>query len=301
MRPIWEALPGAAKGVWLTDFEPGILTRLEGPVLVASVGDARKAKLCGREVIYMEHGCGISYHGDDHAAQASSYAGGPGKEHAVLILTPGPYATAKQREAYPDIPVREIGCPKLDSYLFLDHNDHNDHKTVAVSFHWDCNVCPETRTAFYEYQSAVRRLKPEINAKILMHAHPRFQHVVSEFASEISLQFVSDFACVLERADLYVCDNSSTIYEFAAIDKPVVLLNASHYRRDIEHGLRFWEQTEVGVNCNTPEDLTASIEEALEDEEQRKRRRRKAVEAVYSHLDGRSTERAVQHILSVLG
>ena len=57
-----------------------------------------------------------------------------------------------------------------------------------------------------------------------------------------------DFDEVMERSTLYICDNSSTLYEFASTGRPVVVLNAPWFRRDIEHGLRFWEHADVGVS-----------------------------------------------------
>jgi hypothetical protein len=53
---------------------------------------------------------------------------------------------------------------------------------------------------------------------------------------------------VQRRAAVYVCDNSSSMYEFAATGRPVVVLDLPEgrikgigYRRNINHGLRFWD------------------------------------------------------------
>ena len=44
------------------------------------------------------------------------------------------------------------------------------------------------------------------------------------------IEYVPDFDDVLRRADVYACDNSSTLYEFASTGRPVVVLNAPWYR-----------------------------------------------------------------------
>jgi UDP-N-acetylglucosamine:LPS N-acetylglucosamine transferase len=85
---------------------------------------------------------------------------------------------------------------------------------------------------------------------------------------------------------VYVCDNSSTIYEFAATGRPVVVLNGPHYRRDVHHGLRFWDAADVGIQVDHPRDLPDAIEEALRDPEPRRRAREAALGIVYAHRTG---------------
>jgi CDP-glycerol glycerophosphotransferase (TagB/SpsB family) len=103
------------------------------------------------------------------------------------------------------------------------------------------------------------------------------------------------FDDVLAEANVYVCDNSSTIYEFAALNRPVVVLNASYYRRDVHHGLRFWEDV-PGIQVNKASDLQDAIQEAVENDTFEAERKR-ITEKVYPYL-GQSAERAAQAIES---
>jgi hypothetical protein len=111
---------------------------------------------------------------------------------------------------------------------------------------------------------------------------------------------VRDFEEVLDRADLYCCDHMSTLYEFAFTGRPVVVLNAPWYRRDVEHGLRFWEYADVGVNCDEPGDLLESIALALEDRPEQRKARERAVKAVFPYR-GIAARVAAQEIISLGG
>jgi hypothetical protein len=101
----------------------------------------------------------------------------------------------------------------------------------------------------------------------------------------------------MDRADLYIMDHMSTLYEFASAGRlgqgrPVVVLNAPMYRRNVEHGLRFWSAADVGIQVDQPQDLVKSVYEALADSKERKRLRKEAVEQVYAYTDGKCSERA---------
>jgi CDP-glycerol glycerophosphotransferase (TagB/SpsB family) len=136
--------------------------------------------------------------------------------------------------------------------------------TVAVSFHWDCKVTEETGSTFEEYHDAVLELSRESAINLIGHAHPSFPRLFDWYGAN-GIEAVRSIDDVFERADLYACDNSSTLYEFASLDRPVVVINGERYRRGVKYGLRFWELADVGINCDAPKDLTRRVMEALED------------------------------------
>jgi CDP-glycerol glycerophosphotransferase (TagB/SpsB family) len=106
---------------------------------------------------------------------------------------------------------------------------------------------------------------------------------------------VSHWEEVLQRADLYLCDNSSTLFEFAATDRPVVVLQPPWYRRSARHGLRFYEAV-PGLLADQLTQLPERIAEALQDSPECQQARRQAVHRVYGTLDGKATQRAVTAI-----
>jgi hypothetical protein len=90
---------------------------------------------------------------------------------------------------------------------------------------------------------------------------------------------------------VYVCDNSSTIFEFASTGRPVVLLNASTWHKGHGPGLRFWDAAHVGVNVWPQDDLAFAIDVALADEPHRQTAREDALSFVYAYRRG-AAERA---------
>lgn len=268
--------------------------RTNDPVVVAAIGDLKRLRerYGQKRIVLMEHGAGQSY----STSQSGSYAGSGGR-HAELFLHPGPHPAARDRAAYPNARVEVVGCPKLDALPRL--GQPNERPVVAVSFHWDCLVAPETRTGFYEFRGAVAELAKHY--KLIGHGHPRFLPEITDFYTRRAIEVVPDFADVCRRADLYICDNSSTLFEFAATGRPVVVLNPSSYRREVTHGLRFWEAASVGVNVDftrrdLPGVLRAAVAHALADPPEQVSARNAALDLVYAYRTG-AAQRAAAVLL----
>ncbi|HXJ64362.1 MAG TPA: CDP-glycerol glycerophosphotransferase family protein, partial [Actinomycetota bacterium] len=210
----------------------------------------------------MEHGAGQSYGGRrTMAARHGAYAGGGGsREAASLFLHPGPHPAARDRAAHPKARVEVVGAPILDT---LPAREGDKGRVVALSFHFNAAISPETKSAQTWIWPAVMALRERFD--IIGHAHPRMASTMRKLYARAGIEFVPSFDDVCRRADLYVCDNSSTIFAFAATGRPVVVLNPPWYSRDVDHGLRFWEAATVGVNCDDRATLGDCIEEALAD------------------------------------
>jgi hypothetical protein len=281
LRPIAEAL-GVAISRSMT---PG-----PEPVLVAGYGDVLAARRVGRRVMLLNHGAGQTYNVDH-----PSYSGGGGRRDVVLFLEPGPHAAEATLQAQPDANVVQVGCAKLDRLHRTRRPRRNAKPVVAVTFHWRCKVAPETDTAFDYYRDALADLVACNEWTVLGHGHPLIQDELSTLWADLGVEFVPRLADVIERADVLVGDNTSALYEWASLDRPVVCLNAAHYRRDTHHGLRFWDAV-PGIQCDDPADLVASVQDALLDPLEAKQARRHAVSRAYVACDGQATRRAVAAI-----
>lgn len=319
LRPVYEALDPSERGLFSTtpprkrkkgdavpkgdvvvvaaymDYKSICPTRITTTRESASVLRIDKPKV---PVILMEHGAGFTYLPNPRKPLwGGSYAGGVNREHVSLFPSTNRFVAEANRRTQPDVPAPIVGCPKLDS-LIAAPQPENEQPVIAFSFHWDCPAHPETRSAFPYYLDELYRFAEEAKAKgwtVVGHGHPRAQAQLSFLWRRLGWEFLRSFNQVAERADLYVCDSSSTIYEFAALGRPVVLLNAPWYRREVQHGLRFWSHSDVGVNCDEPEDLTWSVETALADEPRQRRQREWAVSEVYPYL-GQSAPRTAEVI-----
>lgn len=258
----------------------------DGPVLVASYGDIRKVRAAGRRrIAFIEHGIGQSYVGGSHP----SYSGGGDRADIGLFLVPNENAASQWRRTYPQARVEVIGCPKLDA---IPEYKPQDPPIVAVSFHWNCELVPETMGTFAQFSSGLPALASGFH--VIGHGHPRAFSVdgLARRYYRMGIEPEYDFDQVLATAALYVCDNSSSLYEFAATGRPVVVLNGSGYRRDVDHGLRFWEASKVGVNCDDPRQLVAAVTEALQDDPQRRADREAALDIVYAYRHGAAARAA---------
>jgi hypothetical protein len=262
-----------------------------GPrVLVASQLDYQTVTT-HRRVVYMNHGSGQSYSGDSDPAvsQASSYAGGDNQDRTDLFLVPGPHPAQRCKARYPHIPVAEIGCPALDRWLMDSPYDGGaDPPVVALAWHWENQLCPETRSALPHFRSAL----PDLTSRYLVigHGHPRARDLAQSVYEPLGIPWV-DYDTVMTMASVLVVDNSSIGFEFAATERPVVWMTPPWYRRDAMHGLRFWDEAQVQVESS--DDLLGAVADALDHPPTAD------LSGVYTHLDGHSAEHAVAAILAL--
>jgi hypothetical protein len=257
LLPIWDALPAEIRGQRF-NVDGGTRHRWPIPdepthVLVASHGDLKRAQLVGcRRIALAEHGIGQSY-GNGHPC----YPGGRDRGAVSLFLSPNETAAGMDRAAYPAARVEVIGDPGLDALPALS----GPPGVVAISFHWDCRVAPETRSAFPHYRSAIADLAKV--GPLIGHAHPRAAGEMARFYRRIGVEFVPTFDEVCRRASVFVADNTSCLFEFASTGRPAVVLNCPLYRREVSFGLRFWAASGVGRNVDEPGELVEAVQRSL--------------------------------------
>lgn len=307
LAPIWKALPpvikdgfyaqgrAAARADELGICVDGDFPRKKPLVMVASYEDYRACK--DADIILVNHGVGQTY-SDGKAHRHPSYSGGVQRERVVLHLC------TSQRDADNCSGRTAIcGVPYLDLHHLIGRKQQTDPPVVAISFHAEIGLVPETRSSFHHYRQAITRLAHQQDTlpfRLLGHAHPRNHFKMRQFWASVGIPYEEDWFEVLERADLYVCDNSSTMYEFASTDRPVLTLNAPWYRREVTHGLRFWDAI-PGLQVDEPDALHNAICEALRDSEFHRKKREKAVQIAYEgYDDGHATERAVEAIVRLV-
>jgi len=300
LAPVWQALPQERRGAFTVPIALAHHARTLGlttsrhptsdSVLVASWGDHQKARRRGyTHIARIEHGVGQSF-GTGHP----SYAGGRHCEDVGLFLTPNRYSADLWQAAYPDARVEVVGCPKVDH---APRYEPGRKPLVVVSFHWSGATVPEAGSAFTDFRGVLPALRDHPDFDLAMHGHPKARPAIERFARHRRIAFIPDFADVLRTAALYVNDGVSTLYEFAATGRPVVVLNASEYRPHVNHGLRFWDAADVGIQVDRPSDLEAAIGSALIDRPAQRRNRQRALAMVYAHR-GDASRRAARALLS---
>lgn len=308
LAPIWEQLEPAerawfatgSQAAWRRGAELGLDIELDrktkrrriGHVVVAAYNDLRAH---GRHrCVFVEHGAGQTYPVGE--AAHSHYSGGRGRQNVDLFINPNPVVAHANAVAYPGAVSVAVGSPRLDRWAGVEPpRTDNGRPTLAVSFHFNASLtAPEARWAYPHFASAVATLQADTGWRVLGHGHPRVLGQLAQFYDQNGIEVVANFDEVCERAHVYICDNSSTIFEFAALDRPVVLLNAPWYRRDARHGLRFWDYADIGFQVDHPADLAEACRAAWEDPPDIRRRRRNVSRVLFGDLDGKAAARAAQ-------
>lgn len=288
------------------------------PLLVAAYGDLVIAhkKSPQRPLILMEHGVGLTPSNEN-----AGYAGGTGmRRQADLFLAPNQLILAKTKKAIPDTPQVVVGTPKMDKYSFqrsavsilegtgdLSLEIEETRKpVVCISFHWNGNrVSPEASNAFLHYRDVLDELANQPDFTLIGHGHPKYMFVLEPEYRARGIEVVQDFEVVMERADVYVNDCSSTLYEFCVTGKPVVIMNAPWFRKEIHFGIRFWEYADIGPQVEGPEELLSVISDQLsvisgQANDEFACARKRMIDDLYPYL-GCAAQRAAGAILGFAG
>jgi hypothetical protein len=281
LTPIWESLYPLNRGTFASS--PAEIEA--NPVMVAGYRDLFMVK--DRPVILVEHGAGQVY----GSGKIAAHAGGRGRTSVRLFICPSERVAELNRQAYPEAASIAVGAPTMD--IYHRQPPKPDAGVVGIAFHWNAQVCPESRSAFLHYRGVLSRLARA--REVIGHGHPRIAASLKRFYPKVGIRWAS-LDEVYRRAEVLVVDNSSVGWEFMSLDRPVVWLNAPWYRRGVEHGMRFWEFADSGIQVDEPEDLDFAVAEALMDTTPQQRRRHEVIEQVYAATDGHAAERAARAI-----
>ena len=260
-------------------------------VVVSSLQDLFRALgWHSKHIIFMEHGVGIT------PSKNAGYAGGTGmREDVSLFLAPNEYIKKKIITGIPRAKVEVIGTPKMDQVFYSTPLPRQQVPQVVVSFHWDGSqgISPEAGNAFEHFKKEIPTLGMYYD--LYGHGHPRFMHTLAYYYANAKIPIIHDFFEVMQRADLYVNDCSSTLYEFCVTGKPVVILNSPKFRRDVHWGIRFWDYTDIGPMVDDPKDLASAVFTQLKNPDQYKPQREAMVKDLYPFL-GTSAKIATEAI-----
>ena len=268
------------------------------PVLVA--GGADLQSVGDRPVALMEHGAGQTYIDSDNI----SYAGGLGRERVELFLCPSEAVANANLSSWPAARARVVGVPYLDEWLErrseLEEQRKRSAPMVVISFHWPARVSIESGTAWPDWCHQLSALKQSCDRRgwqLRGHGHPKVIDNLRRAYKEANIRVVESWQEVMAQASLYIVDNSSTLYEFAAAGAgKTIALRSSKWRRDVHHGLRFWD----AVPCPDlePDDkIERWLDVTMADPSHHQEKRAAALKVAYGDtLDGLSTQRAATAI-----
>lgn len=288
MLPIYAALPPELRG----DYHPGRAYPEPGNVgLVAAWSDLEPLR-ANYPYFYVEHGAGQTYGGDIKSAAQPGYSLSGGHRHYGCLGFISPSETVAKR--WETAPAVAVGCPKLDDLRKME-NPGWGH--ICIAFHWMCEIAPEARSAWPHYESGLPRMVESLKRQgffVYGHGHPKWNGALRQPMEEAGAIYLDDEWDVFEQCGSLVMDNSSLMYEFASLRRPVIALNAPWFRKDVEHGLRFWAFS-PGMEFEGPDDFTYAPMATTLNVSQLMGR--DAAEHAYAHQDDQCAQRAADFIV----
>lgn len=234
LRAVWRHLPDEVRGQFLTaPSATGNNLARRDVVMVAGWSDI--ARIREQRVIYLEHGAGQAYNGASASAGSVGYHGNSSHPANVVgyICPRQDVADSWHRPAF------AAGCPALDGH---PTHAYDGPRLASVSFHWPAPLCAEAGTAFEHWRDDLGAVVAHLRAcgfEPVGHWHPR-NPTMRAVWSGLGVSRVDDIDCVLSSVSLVIADNTSALYEAAALGLPTLALNSPAYRRNVHHGLRFW-------------------------------------------------------------
>lgn len=254
MLPIFEALPERLRGEVHPVREIARRPHPGRAALVAGWQDV--AELGGRcPMIYVEHGAGQTYTGDERVRRNPGYSGSGGERHHGVIgfIAPNQRVADRWRTA----PAVAAGCPKLD--WWWQHHRHGERWSVCFAWHWPGGqVCPEAESAWEHYAEELPEIAEAMRRQgfdVYGHAHPRWLGRLDQKLADAGLTVLTDERQVFQTCETLIVDNSSLGAEFMALGRPVIWMNAPWYRRDVDHGDRFWTWPTLTMQVDGPVEL----------------------------------------------
>lgn len=273
LRPVWAALdPDERGGLWTPKkFKPaGFVEPSKGGTpqywVTASFKSAKDAfGVLPMPVVYFEHGVGI--------------AGANGTRNGVtLFCAPNEFIAERYRKGGPQ-PVEVVGQPKMRELAAISHRPKS-RPVVCLSIHWT-----SPKLYLKDWAMAVAMLSADPSVELMLHCHPRFRDQLGSLVREA--RFVDDFEEVVHDADVYASNFGSTPFEWAALDRPGIVIDSRHPNSEM------WEAYKPGVRIASPFLLRPAIDEALEDSPALAEERQRIRADLYPYWDNAS-ERAVE-------
>jgi len=265
--------------------------------MVASWQDVQALRPHHR-MIYVEHGAGQGYAGDEKSALNPGYSTSGGARHQGVEAFICPNINVAMR--WKTAPSMAVGCPKLDRWVSFAPLHQ---QSVCFAFHWDAQISSEARSAINHYFNHLPELAERFRDQgfhVFGHAHPKWGGLLDDVLRQAGMDVLEREDELFLNANILIVDNSSIGMEFLALGRPVVWMNAPWYRKDVNHGGRFWTWTNGVPTVDSPQELLAlNLWDVLQNNPTMQAQQH--VREVYGPMDGQAAQRAADFIAQLFG
>lgn len=227
------------------------------PTITASRIDAWTLHTAGyRNIVLIEHGAGQSYVVPDGSGSWRRFdAGNDGRVNPSVrhVWATNQWALDAVAPWTPNADHAIVGAAHVTELATRRATDRDPdpveqvRPTIGVVLHWPHPVCPESRSSWPWFQIMIARMLTRLPmARVVIIPHPKFprnQIARSEMVRRHPGIIVDhDWLLWSARVDMMIGDNTSMMWEAAAIGIPTVWCWPPHWRtpaRVPPHGLRF--------------------------------------------------------------
>lgn len=230
-----------------------------------------------------------------------------------LHLVPGEYAKNKLLKiGVNKEKIKMVGLPKLDTlfdgslkkeYLLKKYNIPKEKIIILYA--------PTTRDEYNSlpiYYDEIIKIPTKYH--LVVKLHPGYNPKVSTYGKKwidifsnkenITIADFEDSIPYMFIADMLITDFGSMMFEYAVLNRPIVLLNRNNIFNDISgacdiNGIEYkWR--DIGLQVEKKEDLHSAIEDAFKNDDAFKIKREKYVKELFFKVDDKSSLRACLEI-----
>lgn len=213
-----------------------------------------------------------------------------------VYCTSGPVVTAKfhsLQKKYGYFLVRETGWPKMDS--ILNYPSENIRKKFDLPEDKKIILYAPTFSRKMQSAEALMDIIPKIAKEdelwlIKLHEFMDKQ-TADKYAklsdSRIKLIEAHDITPYLHIADVMISDTSSVVYEFMALDKPVITY-------------RTMSRSDKGINIQDSDELRPALDRCINNPGELSGTRKKQISEVNPNLDGKTAERVFSALENII-
>ena len=209
-----------------------------------------------------------------------------------LYLTSGPVVTEKFKkiqQKYTYFKVVETGWPKMDHIMSYDT------LKIRKRFNLPLNrkiilYAPAHSSSMESAGSVIPAIDSIMKPDEIWFCKPH-EFMDRELLQKLKTKNVRlvesyDITPYLHMADVLVSDTSSVIYEFMALDKPVITC-------------RTLSRKDKGIDIQSPDELRSALDRSLQNPEELSHLRRKHLQEVNPRLDGSISRGIIDLLLSI--
>lgn len=228
----------------------------------------------------------------------------------------GPYRLRELQRRFPASTFVDVGFPKLDPLFKNEERPRTNNKRPTILYAptfypSSIELMPKNWPALFLDCDIL--IKPHFFSMTVKN-YQKQRHLLESWAKQypnVTLASIQDFSLVpyMERSDVLISEASSALFEFAALDRPVIWLDFYKLRWTYRGPLRFrhtrrmdntiLQYADIAEHVKYPPDLEKNVRQELNNPNRLSDKRRAYTELLIGKTDGRVSNRIADYLLFI--